>query len=333
MKSVPSMAIARTMLFLALFTTSLWAEDWTTSDGKVYPNVTVVKAEPDAVTILYRDGGALVPLGCLPADLQKRFHYDPARAEAAEDQRARDELESEMALQAEIKKLKDLKKEIRSAQKAAAEAERLKDLQAKLAAYSFEPAVLEPQNHNGIMGPPTDSNHYRISDALPGPSADPNHHPLSDIQGNLVPSALPSDAGPASPSQTNINVIQTTAEPAQNAAAPQELTRQLTASRIRLIGKVRACVSGGYILESLSAQDGYTIRLDPSRPDYQLVNERAPGGAVFLYAPSQTHFENEILDLDVYPVGAYTTLSGETMPSLTTSALLARAYLELKENR
>ncbi len=307
MKSVHSPAIARTMLFLVLLSPSLGAEDWTTSNGKVYQNVTVVKAEPDAVTILYRDGGALVPLAYLPAALQARFHYDPARAEAAEDQRARDELESEMALQAEIKELNELKKEMRSAQKAAANAARLKELQERIAAYSYEPAILEPQNHNGILGAPTDSNHHSISEIL---------------QGNAV-----------APAQTNAVTAPTPAESAKSTAISAAISSQVAAGKIRLIGKVRSCVAGGCILESVSAADRYTIVLDPSRPDYQLVSERAPGGTVFLYTYSQLHFENEILDIDAYPVGPYTSLSGETMPGLTTSAAFARAYLKLKENQ
>jgi beta-glucanase (GH16 family) len=59
------------------------AEDWATSDGKTYRQITVVKIEDDAVTILDEDGGALVPLAVLPPDLQQRFHYDPDKAKMA----------------------------------------------------------------------------------------------------------------------------------------------------------------------------------------------------------------------------------------------------------
>jgi hypothetical protein len=97
-----------TLLFalglIALFLTSsaLRAEDWTTTDGKIYKDVTVVKTEPDAVTITHRDGGALVPLTKLPPDLQKRFNYDPVKAKAASDARIQADTKNAVALQAEM---------------------------------------------------------------------------------------------------------------------------------------------------------------------------------------------------------------------------------------
>jgi hypothetical protein len=97
---------------------SLWAEDWTTTDGKVYQGVTVVKSEPDAVTILYRDGGTLVPLAKLPSDLQKRFNYDPVRAKLAADVRIQADAKSAEALQAEIEQTKKQKALALAAEKA-----------------------------------------------------------------------------------------------------------------------------------------------------------------------------------------------------------------------
>ncbi len=76
-------------------------ENWTTTDGKVYQDVQVIHAEPDAVTILHHDGGALVPLAQLPPDLQQRFHYDPDQAAAAAQRRNKDESDSAQALRAE----------------------------------------------------------------------------------------------------------------------------------------------------------------------------------------------------------------------------------------
>jgi len=131
------------------------AEDWTTLDGKVYVKVTVVKTEPDAVTILYRDGGALVPLTNLPADLQQRFQYDPEKARAAADERAKDEAESAVALRVEIMQKKELQRELFAAQKEAEKARKLRERLERMGAYNNEPAVLEPQNHTGsILGPP-----------------------------------------------------------------------------------------------------------------------------------------------------------------------------------
>ena len=79
----------------------LHAEDWTTTDGKVYKDVKVMKLEPDAVTILYSEGGALVPLATLSPELQEQFHYDPDKAKAAAAARAKDDKNNPAALEAE----------------------------------------------------------------------------------------------------------------------------------------------------------------------------------------------------------------------------------------
>jgi len=108
--------------WLALTNASLRAEDWTTTDGKVYQGVTVVKTEPDAVTIIFKDGGALVPLAKLPADLQKRFNYDPAKAQAAANARAKAESDNAQVLLAEKKQAAKLNAD-KEAQTKAAEKE------------------------------------------------------------------------------------------------------------------------------------------------------------------------------------------------------------------
>jgi hypothetical protein len=54
----------------------LSAEDWTTEDGHVYHNVTVLGQEDDGVRITYDGGVGKVPYYELPADLQKRFGQD-----------------------------------------------------------------------------------------------------------------------------------------------------------------------------------------------------------------------------------------------------------------
>jgi hypothetical protein len=104
----------------------LQAEDWTTTDGKIYADVKVIKTEPDAVTILYRDGGALIPLAKLSPALQKRFNYDPTLAQKAADARAKATQQSDQALQAEAaqaKKLQDAKSATYKAQQQAAVAQ------------------------------------------------------------------------------------------------------------------------------------------------------------------------------------------------------------------
>jgi len=52
------------------------AEDWTTEDGHVYHNVTVVGQEDDGVRITYDGGVGKIPYYELSDDLQKRFGQD-----------------------------------------------------------------------------------------------------------------------------------------------------------------------------------------------------------------------------------------------------------------
>jgi|GEM_PF-1618408 len=85
------------------------AEDWTTSDGKTYRGIKVVKIEDDAVTILDQDGGARVSLLVLSPELQKRFHYDPAKAAVAAAKREQDEQASQQAI-VEVKKAEQAQK-------------------------------------------------------------------------------------------------------------------------------------------------------------------------------------------------------------------------------
>ena len=88
--------------FVVISGSPAFAEDWTTTDGVVYQDVKVIKIEADAVTILYRDGGLLLPLNKLPPALQKRLNYDADMAKAAQKRRADLEKESAAALQKEI---------------------------------------------------------------------------------------------------------------------------------------------------------------------------------------------------------------------------------------
>jgi hypothetical protein len=46
-----------------------------------YENVRVTKVTPAAITIFHRTGVVKIPLQELPAELQEKFGYDPARAE------------------------------------------------------------------------------------------------------------------------------------------------------------------------------------------------------------------------------------------------------------
>ncbi len=110
MESVKATFLAMASL-LALSSLPVLAEDWTTSDGIKYKDVKVVRVEDDAVTILYKDGGALVFLNKLPSNLQDRFDYDPLKAKVAAEKRAKDDAENAKALQVEIEKADALKKQ------------------------------------------------------------------------------------------------------------------------------------------------------------------------------------------------------------------------------
>jgi hypothetical protein len=85
------------------------AEDWKTTDGKVYKDVQVIKVEDDAVTILFAEGGARVDLAKLSPELQKKFSYDPVKAKVAADARAHADSENSKQLQAEIEQADKMK--------------------------------------------------------------------------------------------------------------------------------------------------------------------------------------------------------------------------------
>jgi hypothetical protein len=107
---VKLLLISSLALFVVGFTCAR-AEDWKTSDGIVYQDVKVLQVEDDAVTILYKDGGALVPLAKLPAPLQKKFDYDPEKAKLAAQARAKVDAQNAKALQTEIDQANKLKKQ------------------------------------------------------------------------------------------------------------------------------------------------------------------------------------------------------------------------------
>jgi hypothetical protein len=172
MKPGRRVAIFMAMLFLGSMRGSLPAEDWTMLDGKVYHDVKVVKAEPDAVTILHRDGGALIRLLDLPADLQKRFNFDPDQALAAAK-----------ALEEERRKLKQLMDGLQAAQIATA----LRERAAGRGYTVAEPALLRLDLHaNGFgLGPSTGSGVSK-DDIL-----DPRNYIHGDVMGKPVGTITP----------------------------------------------------------------------------------------------------------------------------------------------
>jgi hypothetical protein len=77
-------------------------DNWTWTTAKAtYKNVKITKIEADCVTIIDDDGGALVSIADLPADIQKMLNYDPVAAKAAATERQQDDLASQQALTAQ----------------------------------------------------------------------------------------------------------------------------------------------------------------------------------------------------------------------------------------
>jgi hypothetical protein len=104
--------VKATLLFfvaLALTVFPVAAEDWQTTDGVKYENVRVIRVEDDAVTIIYKDGGALVFLYKLPPALQQKFDYDPVKAKIAAERRSKEDAENAAALQKEIEQAQTVK--------------------------------------------------------------------------------------------------------------------------------------------------------------------------------------------------------------------------------
>ncbi len=99
------------MAVMVLVALPVFAEDWTTTDGKKYEDVRIVKVEDDAITVIYKEGGALIAMTKLPPELQKRFSYDPVKAKAAADARAKADASNAKDLQAEIDLAQKMKKD------------------------------------------------------------------------------------------------------------------------------------------------------------------------------------------------------------------------------
>lgn len=87
-------------LFVAAWLT-LHAENWTTTNGKVYRNVTVLSHTNVSVTILHADGGATINLLLLPPEIQQRFGIDRAAALAAKQQDDAEAAREAAAIQAQ----------------------------------------------------------------------------------------------------------------------------------------------------------------------------------------------------------------------------------------
>ncbi len=152
---------------------ALRAEDWTTTDGKVYQDVKVIHSEPDAVTILHHDGGALVPIANLTPDLQKRFNYDPDKAQAAADHRAKSDDADAKALRAERRQAARMRE---------VEAEQ-QDMEAAAASSSAVDSSSTSSSPSGS----DNASHYSIDDltssvhTLRRDLSDPSYHTMAHL--------------------------------------------------------------------------------------------------------------------------------------------------------
>jgi hypothetical protein len=77
-----------TLSILAALSASLaLADDFKTTNGKEYKNVTVSRVEPDGIVLTRKSGIVKVYFVELPKEVQERFGYDAAAAKAAEEKR------------------------------------------------------------------------------------------------------------------------------------------------------------------------------------------------------------------------------------------------------
>jgi len=62
------------------FTAAVFAEDFTTINGKEYKDATVTRTEPDGIVVQTKSGITKLYFTELPKDVRERFHYDPEKA-------------------------------------------------------------------------------------------------------------------------------------------------------------------------------------------------------------------------------------------------------------
>lgn len=66
----------------------VFAEDFTTTDGKKLEGVTVTRIEPDGIVVMTDSGIEKIVFTKLPEDVQKKYGFDPAKAAQFQQQRA-----------------------------------------------------------------------------------------------------------------------------------------------------------------------------------------------------------------------------------------------------
>jgi hypothetical protein len=76
-------------IFVALSASIALADDFKTVNGKEYKDATVSRVEPDGIVIKFRGGIVKLQFTELPADVQKKYGYDPVAAREYAAQRDR----------------------------------------------------------------------------------------------------------------------------------------------------------------------------------------------------------------------------------------------------
>ncbi|PYK55513.1 MAG: hypothetical protein DME48_04400 [Verrucomicrobia bacterium] len=69
-------------LFILLFVSAAFCEDFKTINGKEYKDATITRVEPDGIVIKTKSGITKVHFAELPKEIQERFHYDLQKAGA-----------------------------------------------------------------------------------------------------------------------------------------------------------------------------------------------------------------------------------------------------------
>jgi hypothetical protein len=87
------------------------AEDLTTTEGRVYKNVTVRKVEPDGLSISHESGLAKIPFTKLPKEVQKKHGYDPAKGKAYAEEQGKKQAQAEERLAKDVRKALENQKE------------------------------------------------------------------------------------------------------------------------------------------------------------------------------------------------------------------------------
>lgn len=148
------------VILVALMCARLSAENFTTIEGKKYERVTISRVEPDGLMVVTDSGIAKIPFVQLPADVQKKYGYNPkaaaeysaALAKTAADAKAKREsfLKEQQVLQDEQRKMQD---ELRK-KKAEAYAEEVRRQNVRDAARmaALEEANIQPPSETESTG-------------------------------------------------------------------------------------------------------------------------------------------------------------------------------------